>query len=153
MAKRQKLQHPQQHTRLPPIQPGQAHPQHWGGPNNPMNNAQATISAGPSNHQYGKSRGPAGGQGRYPPGGNPSGGYYQDRGGQGGNYSSGPYPPQGRAPPYPASGVANSGPRGASGGYGVPPNYSQSGQYGGSNTGRGPNQMGGNRNQQYGWHQ
>ncbi|RAL53071.1 unnamed protein product [Cuscuta campestris] len=158
MAKRQKLQHPQPHSRLPPIQPGQAHPPHWAGPNNPMNNAgQPAISAGPSNHQYGKSRGPPGGQNRYPPN-NPSSGYYQDRGG---NYSGGPYPSQGRAPPYPASGgVANSGgPRGASGssgGYGgVPPNYPQSGQYGGSNAGRGSNQMGGNRNQQhqYGWHQ
>lgn len=150
MAKRQKLQHPQQHSRLPPIQQsGQSHSQHWGGPNH---QTQPAISAGAGHHQYGKPRGP-GGQNRYPPGGNPGGGYYQDRGAQGGGYSSGTYPPQGRAPPYPGSGVASSGPRGPSGGYGVPPSYSQSGQYGGSGAGRGSNQMSGNRNQQYGWQQ
>ncbi|THG03183.1 hypothetical protein TEA_008535 [Camellia sinensis var. sinensis] len=149
MAKRQKLQHPQQHARLPPIQQtGQTHPQHWSGPN-PMNNSQAPVSAGPSHHHYGKPRGPPGGPNRYPPSGNPSGGYYPDRGGQGGGYSSGSYPPQGRGPPYPGSGVpATGGPRGAPpSGYGVgAPNYSQGGQYGGSVAGRGQNPMGGNRN-------
>ncbi|XP_031117006.1 cyclin-dependent kinase C-2-like [Ipomoea triloba] len=147
MAKRQKLQHPH-HSRLPPIQPGQAHAQHWGGgPNHPMNNnSQPALATGSSHHQYGKPRGHPGGQGRYPPGGNnPSSGYYQDRGGQGGGYGNAPYPP--------GSGVPNSGPRGVGSGYGVPPNYSQSGQYGGSAGGRGPNQMGNNRNQQYGWQQ
>ncbi|CAL5368588.1 unnamed protein product [Camellia sinensis] len=156
MAKRQKLQHPQQHARLPPIQQtGQTHPQHWSGPN-PMNNSQAPVSAGPSHHHYGKPRGPPGGPNRFPPGGNPSGGYYPDRGGQGGGYSSGSYPPQGRGPPYPGSGVpATGGPRGVPpSGYGVgAPNYSQGGQYGGSVAGRGQNPMGGNRNQQYGWQQ
>ncbi|XP_059308110.1 cyclin-dependent kinase C-1 isoform X3 [Lycium ferocissimum] len=148
MAKRHKLQHPQQHSRLPPIQQsGQGHSQHWGG-----HNSQPAISAGAGHHQYGKPHGP-GGPNRYPPGGNPGGGYYQDRGAQGVGYSSGAYPPQGRAPPYPGSGVASSGPRGPSGGYGGPPNYSQSGQYGGSGAGRGSNQMSGNRNQQYGWQQ
>ncbi|MCE0481813.1 Cyclin-dependent kinase C-1 [Datura stramonium] len=153
MAKRQKLQHPQQHSRLPPIQqPGQGHSQHWGGPNHQMSNSQPAVSAGAGHHQYGKPRGP-GGPNRYPPGGNPGGGYYQDRGAQGGGYSSGAYPSQGRAPPYPGSGVASSGPRGPSSGYGVPPSYSQSGQYGGSGAGRGSNQMSGNRSQQYGWQQ
>ncbi|PHT35660.1 Cyclin-dependent kinase C-2 [Capsicum baccatum] len=138
IAKRHKLQHPQQHSRLPPIQqPG--HSQHWGGPNHQMSNSQPAISAG-AGHQYGKPRGP-GGSNRYPSGGNPGGGYYQDRGAQGGGYRSGAYPPQGRAPPYPGSGVASSGPRGPTGGYGAPPNYSQSGQYGGSGAGRGSNQM------------
>ncbi|KAK3020966.1 hypothetical protein RJ639_046953 [Escallonia herrerae] len=142
MAKRQKLQHPQQHSRLPPIQQtGQAHPPQWAGPNHPMNSSQPPLSNGPSHHQYGKPRGP-GGPNRYPPSGNPSGGYYPDRGGQGGGFSGGPYPPQGRAPP------------GASGGYGAgPSNYPQGGQYGGSSAARGPNPMAGNRNQQYGWQQ
>ncbi|XP_055834159.1 cyclin-dependent kinase C-1-like isoform X1 [Solanum dulcamara] len=151
MAKRHKLPHPQQHSRLPPIQqPG--HSQHWGGSNHQMSNSQPAISAGAGHHQFGKPRG-SGGSNRYPPGGNPGGGYYQDRGAQGGGYSSGAYPPQGRAPPYPGSGLAPNGPRAPSGGYGVPPNYSQSGQYGGSGAGRGSNQMSGNRNQQYGWQQ
>ncbi|KAH0681281.1 hypothetical protein KY290_023433 [Solanum tuberosum] len=151
MAKRHKLQHPQQHSRLPPIQqPG--HSQHWGGSTHQMSNSQPATSAGAGHHQFGKPRG-TGGSNRYPPGGNPGGGYYQDRGAQGGGYSSGAYPPQGRAPPFPGSGLAPSGPRGPSGGYGGPPNYSQSGQYGGSGAGRGSNQMSGNRNQQYGWQQ
>ncbi|KAF5737992.1 cyclin-dependent kinase C-1-like [Tripterygium wilfordii] len=152
-AKRQKLQHPQQHSRLPPIQhSGQAHPTHWPGPNHPMNNAPPTVSAGPSHQHYGKSRGPPGGPNRYHQGGNQSGGYNPNRGGQVGGYSSGPYPPQGRGPPYPSGGMP-AGPRGASGNYGVgPPNFSQSGQYGGS-AGRGPNPMAGNQNQQSGWQQ
>lgn len=117
MAKRHKLQHPQQHSRLPPIQqPG--HSQHWGGSTHQMSNSQPAISAGAGHHQFGKPRG-TGGSNRYPPGGNPGGGYYQDRGAQGGGYSSGAYPPQGRAPPFPGSGLAPSGPRGPSGGYGV----------------------------------
>ncbi|KAK3001222.1 hypothetical protein RJ639_020719 [Escallonia herrerae] len=130
MAKRQKLQHPQQHSRLPPIQQtGQAHPPQWAGPNHPMNSSQPPLSSGPSHHQYGKPRGP-GGPNRYPPSANPSGGYYPDRGGQGGGFSGGPYPPQGRAPP------------GASGGYGAgPSNYPQGGQYGGFSAARGPNPM------------
>ncbi|KAK2980250.1 hypothetical protein RJ640_008918, partial [Escallonia rubra] len=130
MAKRQKLQHPQQHSRLPPIQQtGQAHPPQWAGPNHPMNSSQPPLSSGPNHHQYGKPRG-SGGPNRYPPSGNPSGGYYPDRGGQGGGFSGGPYPPQGRAPP------------GASGGYGAgPSNYPQGGQYGGSSAARGPNPM------------
>ncbi|KAA8546812.1 hypothetical protein F0562_003264 [Nyssa sinensis] len=157
LAKRQKLQHPQQHARLPPIQQtGQAPPPHWTGPHNPMNNSQPLVSAGPGHHQYGKQpRGPPGGPNRYPPSGNPSGGYYPDRGGQGGGYSGGPYPTQGRGgPPYPGGAMPAPGPRGTTGGYGVgPPNYSQSSQYGGSAAGRGSNPMGGNRNQQYGWQQ
>lgn len=148
------MQHPQQHSRLPPIQhTGQSHSQHWSGPNHPMNNAPAPVSAGTNHHYYGKPRGPPGGQNRYPPSGS-SAGYSQGRGGQVGGYSSGPYPPQGRAPPYTGSGMPASGPRGPSSGYGVgPPNYSQSGQYGGSAGSRGSNPAGGNRNQQYGWQQ
>lgn len=156
-AKRQKLQHPQQHTRLPPIHHtgGQAHPSHWHGPNHPINNPQPPVSAGPSHHQYGRPRGPPGGPNRYPPSGNQSGGYNQNRGAQVGGYSGGPYPPQGRGPPYAGSGMPAPGQRGAASGYGVgPPNYSQSSQFGGSAGGRGPNPMGGNRNQQYGgWQQ
>ncbi|KAK1391971.1 Protein kinase domain-containing protein [Heracleum sosnowskyi] len=146
-AKRQKLQHPQQHSRLAPqMQPGQAHAPQWTGPNHHIN-SQPPLSTGPGHHHYGKGRGP-GGPSRYPSGGgNPAGGYYADRGSQGGGYSSGPYPTQGRGPPGAASGS-----RGASGGYGVgPPNYNQGGQYGGSGTGRGSNSMPGNRNQPYGW--
>ncbi|XP_024026224.1 cyclin-dependent kinase C-2 [Morus notabilis] len=158
-AKRQKLQHPQQHGRLPPIQQsGQAHAQMRPGPNQPpMHGSQAPVAAGPSHH-YGKPRGPSGGPGRYPPSGNPGGGYtHQNRGGQGGGsgYSSGPYPPQGRGAPYGSSGMPGAAPRGGGGsGYGVgAPNYPQNGPYGGSNAGRGSNMMGGNRNQQYGWQQ
>ncbi|XP_034691934.1 cyclin-dependent kinase C-1-like [Vitis riparia] len=153
-AKRQKLQHPQQHARLPPIQhSGRAHPQHWHGPNHPTNNSQPTVPAGPSHHQYGRPHGLPGGPNRYPSSGNPNGGYNPNHGGQVGGYSSAPYPPQGRGQPY-GSGVPSTGPRGATSGYGVgPPNYSQSSQYGGAAAGRGPNPMGVNRNQQYGWQQ
>ncbi|XP_041008740.1 cyclin-dependent kinase C-1-like isoform X1 [Juglans microcarpa x Juglans regia] len=156
-AKRQKLQHPQQHARLPPIQQhtGQAHPSHWHGPNHPINNAQPPVSTGPSHNQYGRPRGPPGGPNRYPPSANQSGGgYNQNRGAQVGSYSGGPYPSQGRGPPYGGSGMPAPSQRGAASGYGVgPPNYSQSGQFGGSAGGRGPNPLGGNRNQQYGWQQ
>ncbi|KAK6263456.1 hypothetical protein QUC31_009272 [Theobroma cacao] len=156
-AKRQKLQHPQPHTRLPPIQQsGQAHAQMRPGPNPTMHGSQPPVATGPSHH-YGKPRGPAGGPGRYPSSGT-SGGYnHPNRGGQGGGggYSSGPYPPQGRAPPYGSSSMPGAGPRGGGGsGYGVgAPNYSQGGPYGSSGAGRGSNMMGGNRNQQYSWQQ
>ncbi|KAL5992416.1 Cyclin-dependent kinase C-2 [Asimina triloba] len=150
-AKRQKLQHPQQHARLPPIQQtGQAHPQLRPGPNQPMHSSQPPMVAGPSHH-YNKPRGPSGGPTRYPQGGNPSGGYNPNRGGQGG-YSGGPYPPQGRGPPFAASGIPGAGPRGGGSGYAVgAPNYPQANPYGGpSGAGRGTNMMGGNRNpQQY----
>lgn len=150
IAKRQKLQHPQQHARLPPIQ--QTGQPHWNGSGHQINNSQPAMT-GPG-HQYGKPRGPAGGPSRYPPAG-AAGGYYQDRGGQSGGYSSGPYPSQGRGPPpYPGNSGPSNGPRGAGGGYGAPPNYSQTGgQYGASGAGRGSNQMGGNRNQPYNWQQ
>ncbi|KAJ4980056.1 hypothetical protein NE237_010836 [Protea cynaroides] len=154
-AKRQKLQHAQQHPRLPPIQQsGQAHPQLRQGPSQPMHSSQPPIPAGPSHH-YGKPRGPSGGPNRYPQSGNPSGGYnHPNRGGQGGGYSGGPYPPQGRGPPYAASGMPGGGPRGGGSSYGGgAPNYPQGGPYGGSGVGRGSNMMGGNRNQQYGWQQ
>ncbi|KAG8373372.1 hypothetical protein BUALT_Bualt11G0017400 [Buddleja alternifolia] len=141
MAKRQKLQHPQQHARLPPIQQtGQPHPPHWNG--HPMNNSQPPL---PSHHQYGK---PPGGPSRYPPDGNTSG-YYQDRGGYN---NTGPYPTQGRGgQPYPGNSAPSNAPRGATSGYGAPPNYSQ-GPYGPSGS-RSQNSSGGNRNQQYGWQQ
>ncbi|XP_075474287.1 cyclin-dependent kinase C-1-like isoform X3 [Primulina tabacum] len=152
IAKRQKLQHPQQHTRLPPIQQtGQPHAQHWAGPGHPMNNSQTPLPAVPSHNQYGKSRGPPGGPNKYPQSG-VTGSYYQDRGGQTGAYNSGPYPTQGRGVQYAGNSAPPNGPQGASGGYGAPPNYPQSGQYGVSG-GRGPNPMGGNRNQQFGWQQ
>eukprot|EP00262_Sarcandra_glabra_P019788 TRINITY_DN7620_c0_g1_i1.p1 TRINITY_DN7620_c0_g1~~TRINITY_DN7620_c0_g1_i1.p1 ORF type:complete len:515 (+),score=85.81 TRINITY_DN7620_c0_g1_i1:227-1771(+) len=156
-AKRQKLQHPPQHSRLPPIQQtGQAHAQLRPGPNQPNQSSHPPVVAGPSHH-YGKPRGPSGGPNRYPQSGNPSGGYNPNRGGGqgGGGYSGGPYQPQGRGPPYGASGMTGTGPRsGGGGGYGVgAPNYTQSGPYGASGTGRGANMMGGNRNPQYGWPQ
>ncbi|GMN33783.1 hypothetical protein TIFTF001_004344 [Ficus carica] len=148
MAKRQKLPHPQQHARLPPIQHvGQA-PSHWHGPNHPMNNAPPPVSSGPSHHQYGKPRGPPTGPNRYPTSGNQSGAFNPNRGGQVGSFSSGPYPPQGRGPPFGGSGMPVPGPRGGHSGYGVGPPYSQNTQYGGSAAGRGHN-----RNQQYGWQQ
>ncbi|XP_075510372.1 cyclin-dependent kinase C-1-like isoform X1 [Primulina tabacum] len=152
VAKRQKLQHPQQHTRLPPIQQtGQPHAQHWAGPGHPTNNSQPPLPAVPSHNQYAKPRGPPGGPNRYPQSG-ATGSYYQDRGGQSGAYNSGQYPTHGRGPPYAGNSAPPNGPQGASGGYGAPPNYPQSGQYGVSG-GRGSNPMGGNRNQQYGWQQ
>ncbi|XP_068637541.1 cyclin-dependent kinase C-2-like [Aristolochia californica] len=153
-AKRQKLQHPQQHQRLPPIQQtGQAHPQLRPGPNQPMHLSQPPVVA--PNHNYGKPRGPSGGPNRYAQGGNPGGGYNPNSGGPGGGYTGGPYPPQGRGAPYGGSGMPGAGPRGGSGGYGVGnSNYPQQGPYGGaSGSGRGSNMMGGNRNPQYGWPQ
>ncbi|XP_044504881.1 cyclin-dependent kinase C-2-like isoform X2 [Mangifera indica] len=157
-AKRQKLQHPQQHARLPPIQQsGQAHLQMRPGPTQPMHGPQPPVAAGPSHH-YAKPRGPAGGPGRYLPSAT-SGGYnHPNRGGQGagGGYSTGTYAPQGRGQAYGSSGMPGAGPRGAGGSsYGVgAPNYPRGGPYAGSSTGRGSNMMGGNRsNQQYGWQQ
>ncbi|OVA18849.1 Protein kinase domain [Macleaya cordata] len=157
-AKRQKLQHSQQHSRLPPIQQsGQVHPQLRPGPNQPMHNSQPPVVAGPSHH-YGKPRGPSGGPSRYSQGGNPSGGFNPNRGNQGGGggYSSGPYPPpQGRGPPYGANGMP--GPRGGGSNYGFSgSNYPpQNGPYGGgSGAGRGTNMMGSKSHQQhYGWQQ
>ncbi|NP_001340101.1 cyclin-dependent kinase C-2 [Zea mays] len=148
-AKRQKLNHPPPHSRLPPIQqPGQAHPQIR--PGQGMHNVPP-VAAGPGHH-YTKPRGP-GGPNRYPPGGNQGGGYNPNRGGQGGGYGSGPYPQQGRGPPYPGGGMGGTaGPRGSGGsGYGAGgPNYQQGGPYGASGPGRGSNysQGGGSRNQQ-----
>lgn len=153
-AKRQKLQHPQPHTRLPPIQHTGRAPSQWHGPNHPPNNAPAPVSAGPSHLHYGKPRGPPVGPSRYPPSGNQSGGFNSNRGAQVGGYSGNQYPPQGRGPPYTGTGMPVPGPRGAPSGYGVgPPNYSQSNQYGGSAAGRGPNSTGSNRNQYGGWQQ
>lgn len=151
-SKRQKL-HQQQHSRLPPIQPGHGHAQIRPGPNPPMH-AQAQVAGAPGHH-YGKPRGPSTGTGRYPPGGNPSGGYNHPNRGQGGGYGSGPYPPQGRAPPYGSSSMPGAGPRGGGGSsYGSGgPNYPHSGPYGSSGAGRGSNMMPGNRNQQYNWPQ
>ncbi|KAG5233738.1 hypothetical protein OIU77_000947 [Salix suchowensis] len=151
-AKRQKLQHPQPHSRLPPIQQSGARPQMRTGPNQSMHGSQPPVT-GPGH--YGRPRGPPVGPGRYPSSGT-SGGYnHQSHGGQGGGgYGSGPYPPQGRAPPYPSSGMPGGAPRGGGSGYGVgAPNYPPGGPYGGSGAGRGSNMMGGNRNQQYGWQQ
>ncbi|GAA0162503.1 non-receptor serine/threonine protein kinase [Lithospermum erythrorhizon] len=156
-AKRQKVQHQQQHSRLPPIQQtaqGQGHPPMRTGPNQNMHGNQSQAVGGPGHH-YGKPRGPSGGPGRYPPGGNPSGGYNHSNRGQGmGGYGSGPYPHQGRAPPYGSSGPQGAGPRGG-GNYGSGgPNFPHnSGPYGASGTGRGSNLMPGNRNQQYSWQQ
>jgi cyclin-dependent kinase 12/13 len=106
IAKRKKLQHPHQHTRLPPIQQSQLQ---WApAPNHPVNNS---IQPPPlSTHQYAQPRGnmpgSGGGANRYPLSGNVTGG-------------SGYYPPQGRGP-------QPSGGRGS--GYGA-------GQYAGSSRG------------------
>ncbi|CAK7347947.1 unnamed protein product [Dovyalis caffra] len=118
-------------------------------PNQPMHSSQPPVG-GPGH--YGRPHGPAGGQGRYPQSGT-SGGYnHPSHGGQGGGCcGSGPYPPQGRAPPYPSGGMRGGAPRGGGGsGYVVGgPNYPQGGPYGGSDAGCGANMTGGNRNQQY----
>lgn len=148
-AKRQKIQHPAPHSRLPPIQQsGQAHPQMRAGPNQPMHSSQPSVPAGGPGHQYGKPRATSsGGQNRYQQGGNPGGAYnHPNRGNQGGGgYGNAPYAQQGRG--MPGSGRGG----GASGYGGAAPNYQQGGPYGGSGGGRGSNMMGGNRNQQYGW--
>lgn len=153
-SKRQKIQHNQQHSRLPPIQQsGHAHAQMRTGPNQPAHGGQPQV-AGVPGHHYGKPR-PSAGAGRYPPGGNPSGGYNNPNRGQGGGgYGSGPYPPQGRAPPY-GSSMPAAGPRGGGGsGYGSGgPNYPHGGPYGTSGAGRGSNMMSGNRNQHFNWQQ
>lgn len=151
MAKRQKLQHPLPHSRLPPIQQsGQPHPQMWPGPGpgQPIHSAQSQMAVVPSHH-YGKVRGPSGGPSRYPQGGNPGGGFnpnHPNRGGQGGGYGSGPYPQQGRGPSYAGGAMPGaSGPRGvggsSAGGYGAPAgSYPQGGPYGASSAAnRGPN--------------
>jgi len=151
-SKRQKIQHPQPHTRLPPIQQsGQPYSQIRTG--QPMNNPHPSMAPGPSHH-YAKPRGP-GGPNRYPLGGSQGGGY-PNRGGQGGGYGSGPYPQQGRGPPPYGGGMGGTGgPRGGSGVGG--PSYQQAGPYSASGAGRGPSnyQQGGSRNpQQYGsWQQ
>ncbi|KAK1278331.1 Cyclin-dependent kinase C-2 [Acorus gramineus] len=136
IAKRQKLQLPQPHAHLPPIQqPGQVHPQMRPGPNQPP------VVAGPSHH-YRKPHGTPGGLNRYPQAGNPSGGFNP-------NHS---FPPPGFGVPYPGGG----GPRGGAGrGYGVDgggANYAQGVPYGGgSGVGRGTNVMGSHGAKQYGW--
>lgn len=168
MAKRQKMQNPQQHPRPPPIQqPGQ-HTQMRSGPDQPNHGSQPQVVAGPSHH-YVRPRGPSDGPGRYPSGGNPSGGYnHPNRGGQvGGSFGSGPYPPQGPYPsggsgPYPPQDPYPSGgsgpypplgpyPPGGSGNAVGAPNYPrQGGPYGGAAAARGSNTVNENYNQQYG---
>ncbi|XP_078441073.1 cyclin-dependent kinase C-2-like isoform X2 [Wolffia australiana] len=176
-AKRQKMQHPQPHSRLPPIQQtgGPVHPQMRPGiGQQPLHGAPPAAMAA-MGHHYPKPRGPPGGPGRYPPAANPSRGSAPSGGAGGGYAASGTYPPQGRAPPpYPGgSGMpAAGGPRGGPpAGYGSGPGYQQGssgggggsggggsggGHYGGSSGGqsRGSNMMGGSRSQQQygGWH-
>ncbi|CAN0830500.1 Cyclin-dependent kinase C-2 [Linum grandiflorum] len=150
-AKRQKLQHPQPHSRLPPIQQsGQGHGQMRSGPNH---GSQPPVPAG-AGHHYSRPRGPTGGPGRYPQSGYNHSNRGSQGGGGGGYGGSGQFPPPGgRAPPYNSSGVPPGGaPRGGAGsGFaGGPPNYPQV-PYGGSGAGRGSNAMGGNRNQYSSW--
>eukprot|EP00252_Welwitschia_mirabilis_P017453 TRINITY_DN3867_c0_g2_i1.p1 TRINITY_DN3867_c0_g2~~TRINITY_DN3867_c0_g2_i1.p1 ORF type:complete len:284 (-),score=67.64 TRINITY_DN3867_c0_g2_i1:764-1615(-) len=145
MAKRQKISHPQQHVRLPPMQTGgQQNPMPLRpGPNQqPMHNPTPSVPVGP---HYAAPRGAAGAQTRHPQGVRPM------HGGQGGGYNSnrGYGPPQQQGGGYHGHGMGNQGPRG--GAYGVRgTGYSQGGAYGGPVGGRGPN-MGGNRGQQFGW--
>nr|KYP51270.1 Cyclin-dependent kinase C-2 [Cajanus cajan] len=95
-AKRLKMQHPQQHSRLPPIQQaGQQHGQMRQGPNHPIHGSQPTVAGGPSHH-YGKPRGrgaPYGSSGMPGgPGGGPRGGSGSGYGVGAPNYSQGaPY--------------------------------------------------------------
>ncbi|MCL7031539.1 hypothetical protein MKW94_007783 [Papaver nudicaule] len=139
--KRQKLQHPpQQHERLPSIQhSGQSHPQSRPGRYQPMHHTQPPVAAGPSHH-YGKR--PSGGPNRYPRSGKPDS-PYPSRGGQGGDYGSRSYAPQGRGAPY-------QGHVGGSRGYAAgDSNIPQSRPYESSSGGRYSN-----RNQPYGgWQQ
>ncbi|KAI9116189.1 hypothetical protein K1719_013119 [Acacia pycnantha] len=124
IARRQRMQQPQQHTHLPTTQqPGPSHTH--------MRPALNPTMPGPSHHNE-RPRGFFGGPGRYPPGGNPGGGY---------DYGSGPFPPQGRGAPYRSSGLPGTGPHGGSYGVGAP-NYPQGGPYGGSGAGFGSNMMG-----------
>ncbi|KAK4792085.1 hypothetical protein SAY86_022520 [Trapa natans] len=145
-AKRQRLQLPSQHSRLPPIQQsGQPHTaQIRPGPNPLMHGSQPPVPAGGAQvHHYGKHHGQSGGPNRYP-----SSRGCQGSSAVGGGYGIGPYPPQGRAPSYGSSVMPGGGPRGQ-GGWGAS-NYPQGGPYGGSGPGRGLNMKGGNRNPQYG---
>lgn len=147
LTKRQKTQHPQPHSRLPPLQqPAQAHMPLRPGPNQPAHNA-APAQAGPSHH-YAGSRASGSHQNRYPqasrpPHGGPGGGYNQNRGGQGGSYGSG------QAGGYGAPLVSNQVVRGT--GYvSGNPVYAQGSSYPGVGGGRGPNLSGTGRGQQYG---
>ncbi|CAN1246806.1 Cyclin-dependent kinase C-2 [Linum grandiflorum] len=113
-AKRQKLQHPQPHSRLPPIQQsGQGHGQMRSGPNH---GSQPPVPAG-AGHHYSRPRGPTGGPGRYPQSGYNHSNRGSQGGGGGGYGGSGQFPPPGgRAPPYNSSGVPPGGaPRGGAG--------------------------------------
>uniref|UniRef100_A0A0D6R3E1 Protein kinase domain-containing protein n=1 Tax=Araucaria cunninghamii TaxID=56994 RepID=A0A0D6R3E1_ARACU len=146
MVKRQKIsQHPQQHSRLPPIQTsGQGQLPLRPAPNQPMHNPQPPVPVGPGHH-YGAPRGP-GGQNRHPQGVRPlpggQGGGYNPNRGYGG-------PPQQQGGGYGAHAMGNQGPRG--GAYGVRgAGFPQGGSYGGPVGGRGPNVGGGNRGQPFG---
>ncbi|GAU21049.1 hypothetical protein TSUD_132610 [Trifolium subterraneum] len=124
-------------------QGGQQHAQMRQGPVHPIHGFQPTVASG---HHYGKPQSPSSGPGRYPPGGNPSGGYnHLNRGGPGGAavYGSGPYPPQVGGAPYVSSGMPAGPNGGRCSGYGVgAQNYPQGGPpYGGSAAGHGSNMM------------
>lgn len=147
LAKRQKTQHPQPSSRLPPLQqPAQGHMPLRPGPNQPVHNP-APVPSGPSHH-YANQRTAGGPQNRYPQAGRPphggaGGGYNQSRGGQGGGYGSA----QGGG--YGAPSVGGQVVRGTghvSGNSG----YAQGGSYSGVGGGRGPNLTGTVRGQQYG---
>ncbi|KAH7432621.1 hypothetical protein KP509_07G031100 [Ceratopteris richardii] len=149
LSKRQKIQHPQAHSRLPPMQQAQVTAVRTG-PNQPVHNTVPSAGV----HHYGGQRAPMGPQGRYPqPGGRPPHGgpnihYNQSRGSQGTGFNTahaGGYGPS-----------SNQAVRGA--GYaGANPPYGHTNTYpntGGSShlTGgsRGPGNPGHGRSQQYG---
>lgn len=147
LAKRQKTQHPQPHSRLPPMQqPVQGHMVMRPGPSQ-----QAVHNALPAvgGHHYAGQRVPAGGpQNRYPqagsrpPHGGPNVNYNQNRG-QGSGYNttqSGGYgPPLAGAQPVRGPGYA-----------GGNPAFGQGSTYPGVGGSRGPNNTGNGRAQPYG---
>ncbi|CAA6664395.1 unnamed protein product [Spirodela intermedia] len=143
-AKRQKMQHPQPHSRLPPIQQtGPVHPQLRPGPGSP---SRSMARRGQPKRRW-----------LQPKQRRPRQQWWWYRWWW--LWRLCPVSPQGRGPPYPGGGgsmPAAGGPRGgAPAGYGVGgPNYPQGGGSGGGGGEPGPNMMGGNRNQQQygGWH-
>ncbi|KAJ7523784.1 hypothetical protein O6H91_18G062600 [Diphasiastrum complanatum] len=149
LAKRQKSQFQQPHSRLPPVQqPVQGHPSLRPVP------GQSTHNAAPSAppHHYGGGRGPQGVPNRHPQSGRPShgsqsGSYNLNRTVQGSGYG-GPSQQQGGA--FVGQGMSGQGGRGA-GGYGMA-SASSYGQvpYSGGGGGRGPPMSGSGHGQQFG---
>uniref|UniRef100_A0A7N0T6T0 Protein kinase domain-containing protein n=1 Tax=Kalanchoe fedtschenkoi TaxID=63787 RepID=A0A7N0T6T0_KALFE len=160
MAKKHKMQHPGQHTRLPPIQDTGSATRRWAAQNHPINASQNTtvVPAALGHHHHHHNSGPT--RFHHQVTTNPNGGYnanpnpnHGSQAGAGGGYNRGGlYPQQGpglytgniipaAAPPPPQMSHP-----GAVAYPFHPPNYPQSNQLG-------PPNPGSSRDQQYGWPQ